>query len=204
MRHVNRRRRANCSMLRLLRHRLRARFRALCDSKSRVWPLIRGMKGQHDRVLGHAQLHQLVGQSSLCTVLLNPDLVIADIHMQHTLIDTMQLLPAHQEQLIMLALRVVERLHFHTRTRRIALGMALQQLLHIGPICLYPSHVVISSRMGSKTRVVSLDSVYEIRTTRACLLLPSRGTGHDPPQECAICSSRQGMAACDPWVEAPK
>jgi hypothetical protein len=47
--------------------------------------------------------------------------------------------------------------------------------------------------------VVSLDSVYEIRTTRACLVLPSRGTGHHPPQECAmecaICSSRQGRAA---------
>ena len=56
--------------------------------------------------------------------------------------------------------------------------------------------------------VVSLDSVYEIRTTRACLVLPSRGTGHHPPQEgameCAICSSRQGMAACGPCIKAPK
>jgi len=37
------------------------------------------MKGQHNRLLGHSHLHQLAGHSSLCAILLNPDLVLADI-----------------------------------------------------------------------------------------------------------------------------
>jgi hypothetical protein len=59
--------------------------------------------------------------------------------------------------------------------------------------------LVMANRIIYVKMVVSLDSVYEIRTTRSCLVLPSRGTGHHPPQECAmecaICSSRQGRAA---------
>src|SRR5262249_25573174 len=57
------------------------------------------------------------------------------------------------------------------------------------------------SYSGKKKEVVSLDSVDEICTT-CVLAVHSRGTGHDPPQECAIecaiCPSRQAMAACGP------
>jgi hypothetical protein len=92
------------------------------------------MKGQHNRILGHPHLYQLAGHSGLCSILLNPELILTNIHVQHTRIDSMQILPADQEHLLMIALHVEECLHFHVRTHWIALRMACQQLLHIGPI----------------------------------------------------------------------
>ena len=98
--------------------------------RSFVW----GVEGQYNIILGHTELYQLTGEPSLRAVLLNPDLPVADVNVQQTLIHTMQSLPAQEENLIMIPRRIVERLHFHAGAGWIALRIALQQLLYMASL----------------------------------------------------------------------
>ena len=86
--------------------------------KLRELPLIGSQKRQDDILLGNPHLRQFVGDTCFGAIVLNPNSVVLDVDVQHAAANPLVLVPSDVHQMVVLALVVDNRLHFHVAIER--------------------------------------------------------------------------------------
>jgi hypothetical protein len=93
-------------------------------------PLVGSMERQHDIGFGDTQRNQVIGNSTLSAIVLNPDLVVFDIDMDKTPIHSLPLVPSNSREQIMITNRIKKELSFEIPIRWFYLAIPLQDLLY--------------------------------------------------------------------------
>ena len=92
------------------------------------------MPGQNDVLLRNARCHQLVGNGAVRPVVLNPDLAVANVKVQHAAVDAIDAIPARVHQLVMILRLVDDDLDLYLAARRPKLRVLMKDLLEDGAI----------------------------------------------------------------------
>ena len=84
----------------------------LIHGKSGKLPPERRMKRQHDVFRRDAEFQELVGDYDLRAVVLNPDFLVFDVHVNHAAVNVPLVFPADIEHMIMIANRIETQFDF--------------------------------------------------------------------------------------------
>ena len=82
-------------------------------------------------LLWHPKFHQLVGNTALCAIVVNPDFAIFDIHMDETTIFAMLLVPTCVYKLVMVTFRIKNQLQLYLAIGGLVMAMPLNHLSNI-------------------------------------------------------------------------
>src|SRR5215471_12993090 len=142
------------------------------DSKIRMGTDLRRFKGQHDAVMGDPCLHQLFRDTIFCAVVLDPDLLLANIDMQHAAVNTIRAMPASVHEFVVIVDRVKDHLYLYVTMCWFILGVLLDEGLNDLTIGIHVVHLTITSWCGSKARQATASSSRTGRAIGSSNVLP--------------------------------
>ncbi len=111
-----------CSTQRLLCCTLPCLF--FPDTEPCVRALIGSVERQHDVVFGHAECNQVIGNPTFSAIVLNPNLVVLEIDVHETVMDSLLPQPTHNSELVVIADGIKDELPFDLAVRWLSLTSA--------------------------------------------------------------------------------
>lgn len=92
------------------------------------------MKSEHNIIFGHAPFHQIIRDAALRAVVLNPNLSVLDVDVQHGPANAFLIILTHVDQFIMVALRVKNGFDFNLTVGRFMISIFFDQSFHVGSV----------------------------------------------------------------------
>src|SRR5438128_1889017 len=103
-------------------------------------PQFHGLKAQHDVVPGDARRDQLLAESGIGPVVLDPHFAVADVDVEDRAMHATAAVPPHLHYLVVIVFAVDDGLRPDVAIRRLVAGVLLYQTAHDLAITVYVIH----------------------------------------------------------------
>src|SRR5262249_1650237 len=111
-----------------------------------------GLKRQHDTVAWHSRRDKFFSNTAFRPIMLNPDLLLANINVHDAAMNTIRSIPPGVDQFIVIVRFIKDHFNLYFTARRAVLRVVANQLLDNFSVLLHSFHLTMAPCCGSNAR----------------------------------------------------